>query len=186
MKQSIIHKMRRYLTNCCSKQRDRIQTVESFPDYLISQNICSKKTQEFINDLKVRNLIHYSLPSIDANELIIDSLSYFRNPFKVSVLVMENFKVVGTLNLLDVITNLNASKDLNSGFCTISPVRCLMNRVFVPLEFQSYLSEVIIDLLNSESSIHPVYDRGRLKGVLYKDTILDIIKLQMLEEAVLI
>lgn len=186
MKSRIIYKVKEFLYKYKIKKQGRIQSAEIFQDHLISQNICSTKTQEFINDLKVCNLIHYSLPSIDANELIIDSLSYFRKPFKLSVLVMEDMKVVGTLRLLDVITNLNASRDLESGFCSIAPVRCLMNRVFVPLEFRSFLSDVMIDIMNCESPIHPVYDNDRLKGVLYKDTILDIVKFQMLEEAVLI
>lgn len=186
MKSRIIYKVKEFLYKYKIKKQGRIQSERSFQDHLISQNICSEKTQEFINDLKVCNLIHYSLTSIDANELIIDSLSYFRKPFKVSVLVMEDMKVVGTLRLLDVITNLNDSRDLESGFYSIAPVSCLMNRDFVSLEYRSFLSDVIIDIMNCESHIHPVYDNERLKGVLYKDTILDIVKLQMLEEAVLI
>lgn len=184
MKASFAHFVSKYFSSCFHKQRSKILSDRIIKSSTISQTIFNEKTQEFINELKVKNLIHYTLPSVDANELIIDSLKSFQNPFKLSVLVMEEMNVVGTLHLSDVMANLKACNDLNTGFCSYAPVRSIMSRVFVPMEFYSPLADIIVDILNSESQIHPVYDKGRLKGVLYKDTILDIAKLQMLEEAV--
>jgi len=186
MRGSFLNAIGKYFSNCFHQHGKRLLLDGNCIANSISQKSFSKKTQAFINDLKIRDLMHHSLPSIDANELIIDSLKSFQHPFKMAVLILENTTVVGSLKLVDVIANLNACKDLKSGFCSEVSIRCIMNDVFVPLEYDSCLSEVVIDILNCESLIHPVYDNGKLKGVIYKETILDILKIQMLEDAVLI
>jgi predicted transcriptional regulator len=185
MKNSIGNIFKKYFTDHF-RSKNSYLAEDEMESLLIRQNIFSRKTLQFLSDIKVKNLVHYDLPIINTNEVIIDSLRSFQNPFKLSVLVEEDEVVVGTLNLKDVIINLNACQDLKSGFCRDVPIRCIMGRVFVPLEINAFISETVVDLLNCSSLIHPVYDHGKLRGILKKESILDLLKIQMLEEAVLI
>lgn len=150
-----------------------------FSEILLNNNV-----QNLFNEFKVKSLIQYNSPLIDANELIFDSLKAFQSPFKTSVLVCDDEVVVGTLNLSDVLTNLNVSIGIKSNIEFGNTVRCIMNKVFIPLDYNSSLSETLVDILNCESLVHPVYHNNCVKGVLHKETVLDIVKLQMLFETI--
>jgi predicted transcriptional regulator len=185
MKNSLAYIFRKYFMN---HFRGKYNYADEYKmdRSLIRQNTFSRKALQFLSDIKVKDLVIYDLPIINANEVIIDSLKFFQSPFKLAVLVKEGTGVVGTLNLKDVIVNLNTCQDLKSGFCWDVPVRCIIGRVFVPLETDAFISDTVVDLLNCNSLIHPVYEHGILKGILQKESILDLLKIQMLEEAVLI
>ncbi len=125
--------------------------------------------------------MHY----VSTNEQIRDCLDVFLHPFKMSVLVLNNKKseVVGILSLQDIIAHLKISFDLKSMDCPDFAVKYIMDTNFVPLEYGLPVSKIFVDILNCECPIHPVYDRTKLVGVLHKETILDMLKVQMLEEA---
>ncbi len=149
-----------------------------------SEITLNNNVQNLFKEFKVKNLIQHDSPLIDANELVFDSIKAFQSPFKTSVLVCEGDVVTGTLNLSDVLSNLFVSFGIKSNIDYGNPVRCIMNRVFIPLDYNSSLSEILVDILNCESSIHPVYHKNCVKGVLHKETVLDIVKLQMLFDTI--
>ncbi len=182
MKDSFTNIFSKFISGCIYKPRKGINQGKS--ESLSFLKVRMGRTEDYFRELYVKNLFHYNLPSIDVNERIIDSLKFFQSPFKISLLVCEDKEVVGTLHLSDVITNLNASISLKSSFCSNVPVRCIMNREFVPLDYNLSLSDIVVDILNCECLMHPVYHNSYLKGVLHKETVLDIVKFQMLNEAI--
>jgi predicted transcriptional regulator len=183
MKDSILSNIKNLASKCYYKSLGEFMSMRTGRNSRFPKFILEGGKQNFINDLYIKNIVDYKIPSIDAHKQIINSLEVFLHPLKSSLLVYENNCVVGTLNLSDVIEILDTSIKINSSYCINSPVSCFMNRVFIALDFNSGLSEILVDILNSDNLIYPVYDNKSLKGVLHKDTILDIVKLQILEEA---
>ncbi len=154
----------------------------------VSQIILDANTIDFMHSLKVKDITDFHMHHVKTNESISDCLDKFLHPFKTSVLVVDDkdFEVMGVLNLKDVITHLNISLDLKSMSCPDFSVSFIMDTNFVPLEYDLPVSKIFVDLLNCECPIHPVYNRKKLSGALHKETILDILKVQMLEEALMV
>ena len=186
MKHPLINKLQKLLSTLLFGKRENQKSIGALRFSPVSQFVLSPGSVAFINDLKVKDITVFDTGFVKSADQIVNCLDAFVSPFKTATLVKDgNGAVVGTLNLSGVLSHLKISFDLQSLSFPDFTVSCIMDNDFVPLEFDMPVSGIFVDILNCDCPIHPVYYNNTLKGILYKEMILDIIKFQMLEEALL-